>query len=465
LRPGLLEPTIKELRAFLDSLEARSVSVIHDIPEIGRGRAAAGRIRIPPGVDVPLTHRVRQLIDAPSFRRLAGISQLGLVRLIYPAATHTRQEHSLGVFLAAIEFLDHLAANPRFAESISPKDAELLLVAALLHDIGHWPFGHPIEDLELPEIPNHEALAAREITSGQIGDVLHDQWRLEPAEVARLLRGDVQSAPHRLLRSILSGPIDVDKIDYLSRDSLHAGVPYGQNFDRRRLISSLCLNEAGDALAITGKGKTAAEMLVFARYVMFSEVYWHHAVRAATAMLQRAFYSLRSRLKLDDLVTMTEQPFIDTLLSAAGNDPAAALLDGLFGSERALYKRLAQYSFVEQPELYQMLARRRYSEMVAVAERIAEMLGRALGSNVGPHEVLVDAPPAKLEVDFKISVHFVKQSIYRNLGDISPVVRTLAEEQFDNYVKRVRIFVHPQIANAARNLPALSERLAETIRG
>src|SRR5262249_502368 len=142
------------------------VSSIYEIPELGR--AATGRMRIPPGVDVPLTNRVRRLIDAPAFRRLAGISQLGLVRLIYPGAHHTRHEHSLGVFLAAIEYLDQLAAQPRFADVITPKDAELLLAAALLHDVGHWPFGHPVEDLELSEIAHHESLAAREITSGPI---------------------------------------------------------------------------------------------------------------------------------------------------------------------------------------------------------------------------------------------------------------------------------------------------------
>src|SRR5690242_2767207 len=103
-------------------------------------------MRIPPGVDVPLTNRVRRLIDTPAFRRLAGISQLGLVRLIYPRAHHTLHEHSLGVFLAAIEYLDQLAAHRRFASAVTRKDAELLLAAALLHDIGHWPFGHPIED-------------------------------------------------------------------------------------------------------------------------------------------------------------------------------------------------------------------------------------------------------------------------------------------------------------------------------
>ncbi len=424
----------------------------------------SGRLRIPPGVDVPLTPRVRQLIDAAGFRRLTLISQLGLVRLVYPAANHSRHEHSLGVFLAAIEYLDHLAADERFAAAVTAKDAELLLAAALLHDIGHWPFGHPLEDLGLPEIENHETLAAREIASGQVAEVLRNEWRLDPGDVANLVNGNIQGQTHRILRSILSGPIDVDKVDYLMRDSLHAGVPYGQHFDRRRLIGSLCLNEAGDALAITDKGKTAAEMMVFARYVMFSEVYWHHAVRSATAMLQRAFFLLRKKLNLDSLVMLTEQPFIDALIAASRSTSASELIDGIFGPHRRLYKRLAQYSFVEDSELYRQLARRPYGELVGIAERLAVTLSSALGTTVAAHEVLVDAPPTQLEVAFNIQVHFAKQNVYRPLGDISPVVRTLALEQFDNYVKRVRIFVHSRVAMQARKLPDLESRLGETIR-
>jgi len=439
------------------------VTSIHDIPEIGRRRGTSGRLRIPPGVDVPLTQRVRNLIDSAGFRRLTQISQLGLVRLVYPAANHTRHEHSLGVFLAAIEFLDHLAVDERFAAAVSSKDAELLLAAALLHDIGHWPFGHPLEDIGLPEIENHETLAAREITTGQVAEVLRNDWKLEPADVANLVNGEIQGQSHRILRSILSGPIDVDKIDYLTRDSLHAGVPYGQHFDRRRLIGSLCLNEAGDALAITDKGKTAAEMMVFARYVMFSEVYWHHAVRSATAMLQRAFFLLRGQLDLDRLVTLAEQPFVDAMMLASRGTTACALVDGIFGLQRGLYKRLAQYSVVEEPELYRKMARRPYCELVEIAERLAQTLSSELAATVAAHEVLVDAPPTQLEVAFNIQVHCVKQGVYRPLGDLSPVVRTLAEEQFDNYVKRVRIFVHPRVAVRARTLPNLLQRLADTI--
>ena len=435
------------------------VSAIYDIPEIGRWRAAAGRVRIPPGVDVPLTDRVRRLIDSDPFRRLANISQLGLVRLIYPGANHTRHEHSLGVFLAAIEYLDRLAADERFAAAITPKDAELLLAAALLHDIGHWPFGHPIEDLDLAQLPDHEELALRDIQTGEIATILRDEWRLDPADVANLVAGNVQTPAQRILGSILSGPIDVDKVDYLMRDSLHAGVPYGQNFDRRRLIGSLCLNEAGDALAITDKGKTAAEMMVFARYVMFSEVYWHHAVRSATAMLQRAFYMLQADVDITRMVTLTEQRWIDAMQGAGRNSPASTLLDGLFGPTRRLYKRLAQYSYFEESAMYRRLAKRPYAELVNFSERIAMGLSNELANKVAPHEVLIDAPPAKLEVDFDIEVYFAKQQVFRRLGDISPVVRTLAQEQFDDYVKRVRIFVHPRIADA-RKLPNLAAILS-----
>ena len=253
-------------------------------PEIAALRKGQGLDGIPPELDVPLTPRVRQLIDSPEFRRLAHISQLGLVALVYPAANHTRHEHSLGVYRMALCSSTAWRTIQRFAAAVRAARAERFLVAPLLHDLGHWPFCHPIETSQ-PRVPSHELFANSFLLEGELADVLRDEWDLQPRDVMDLLSGKPADRCGRLLRSMLSGPIDVDKMDYLMRDSLHAGVPYGRNFDQPRLIQSLCLNEAGDRLAITDKGKTAAEMMVFARYVMFSEVYWHHAVRSATAML------------------------------------------------------------------------------------------------------------------------------------------------------------------------------------
>jgi HD superfamily phosphohydrolase len=405
------------------------------------------------------------LVDAADFRRLARISQLGLVSLVYPAAIHTRLEHSLGVYRLALLYLKRLSHDPRFAASVPPAQAERFIAAALLHDLGHWPFCHPIEDLALPGVPTHEQQAEEFLRSGELADALESDWGIDPADVARLLANPPGDIPSRILHSMLSGPIDIDKMDYLHRDSLHAGVPYGRHFDQQRLIGSLCLNEAGDALAITDKGKTAAEMAVFARYVMFCEVYWHHAVRAATAMLQRAFYRLVGKLDLAALFRQHEAPMIAELVSAAEReDPEAReLLDGLFGPRRRLYKRLAQYSFFEQRDVYVRLARRPYAWLAACAERLAAGLSRAWGEPVAPHEVLIDAPPMHREIEFCIDVYYPKQRRYRPLSDVSPVVAALAQRQFDDFVKRVRIFVHPRLAARARAFAELSGLLDEAI--
>jgi HD superfamily phosphohydrolase len=439
------------------------MATILDIPEIAGLDARRGLVRIPPETDVPLTPRVRQVIDTSEFRRLARISQLGLVSLVYPAAIHTRFEHSLGVYRLALLYLKQLSYDERFAATIQPRDAELFILAALLHDLGHWPFCHPIEDIHLPSVPRHELFANSFILEGELADVLRHEWGINPRDVVALLSEKPRDARSRVLTSLLSGPIDVDKMDYLPRDSLHAGVPYGRNFDQQRLIGSLCLNRAGDGLAITDKGKTAAEMMVFARYVMFSEVYWHHGVRAATAMLQRAFYLLHGSLDLDRLFRLTEGLLIAELEKAGEGAPAGELLAGLFGPTRRLYKRLAQHSLFQHRDLYERLARRPYPWLVACAEQFAAVVSTAVGRRIAPHEILFDAPPIHREIEFNVEVFFPKENCYRALEEVSPVVRTLAKEQFDDYVKRVRVFAHPRVAEDLRGLPNVPELLNQVI--
>lgn len=436
---------------------------ILDIPELAELDARRSVIRIPPELDVPLTDRVRQLIDAPEFRRLARISQLGLVSLVYPAAIHTRFEHSLGVYRLALLLLKRLAHDERFASIVTPDDARVFLVAALLHDLGHWPFCHPIEDIRLPSVPNHELFANSFLLEGEIADTLRDDWGINPRRVVALLSEKPRDPASRILGSMLSGPIDIDKMDYLFRDSLHAGVPYGRQFDQRRLIGSLCLNKAGNGLAVTDKGKTATELMVFARYVMFSEVYWHHGVRSATAMIQRAFFLLHESLDLDSLFRTGEAEMIVQLRQAADGGPADDLLDGLFGPSRRLYKRLAQYSFFEQRELYRRLARRPYPWLAECAAHFASIISTRLGRVVAPHEILFDAPPIEREIEVDVEVFAPKENRYRALSEVSPVVRALACEQFDDYVKRVRIFVHPRLVDAMRDLKDLPSLLVRAI--
>lgn len=417
------------------------------IPELAELQAGGPLVRIPMQQDVPFTPRVRAIVDTAEFQRLRTITQLGLASRVYPGAVHTRFEHALGVFHNAIRYLWQLGKDERFAASVSVHQAEIVLVAALLHDLGHWPFCHPIEDMELPHLPPHEEFAGEFLSSRrELGQVLLHDWQIDPAEVLDVLVPQTDSPAIRLMRSILSGPIDIDKLDYLERDSLHAGVPYGRNFDRNRLIQSLLVNEAGDGLAISTKGKTAAELMVFARYVMFSEVYWHHAVRSATCMFARGFFEVHTQFDLKELFQQDEFEFIQRLRIAARQTPAEPLLEGIFGRKRRLYKRVIEFSLHDQPDLYRHFAGRPYADLVLLTERLRGVVSRHYGIPVGPADLLFDGPPVHKEVQFAVEIYHPKSKRYVPFDEISPVVATLARQQFDDFVKRVRVFAAPEIA-------------------
>ena len=437
---------------------------LSDIPELNNLEMGRGIVRIPMEQDVPFTPRVRDLVDTLEFQRLGHITQLGLVSQVYPGATHTRFEHALGVFHNALRYLWQLDRDSRFCKIVDCHMAEVLLATALLHDLGHWPFCHPIEDMGLPDFPPHESFASVFLAPDRgLAQVLNDQWNVESDEVLDVLVGTTDSTAHRLIRSILSGPIDIDKMDYLDRDSLHAGVPYGRNFDKNRLIQSLLINEAGDGLAINSKGKTAAELMVFARYVMFNEVYWHHAVRAATSMFARSFFQLRHKLNLAAFFQQRESETITQLRSAACGTDCEQLVEGIFGPKRVLYKRVAEFSFYQTPEVYQQLARQPYGLLVQCSHHLAEILSHKIQFDLSHIDLLVDAPPPDREVEFQVDIYFSKEDVYRPLRQVSPVVNALARVQFDDYVKRVRVFAHPRCAQEIAELPAFVDHLQAAI--
>ncbi len=447
------------------------------LPEVDALRTRGSLVRIPDGQDVPISDRVRRLIDTAALRRLASISQLGMVALVYPGATHGRLEHSLGVYHNALQLLARFSADEAFRSMVDPVAAEAFVLAALVHDVAHWPFCHPIEDMRLEGFRGHEARIADWLSSPEIAECLSRDWTVSMQAVLAVLSPPVlnpsaaSAAPVdgnavAFLNSCLSGPIDVDKLDYLQRDSLHAGVPYGCNFDAGRLISSMCVHPDAPRLAVGEKGRTAAEMMVFARYVMFSEVYWHHTVRAATAMLQRALFLLRQRFDLESSLQLVDAEWIARLRRAASGRDAEPLVEGLFGPRRLLYKRVGQYSVIDGGEIHRRLSRRPYWWLVACAERLTEQLSSQCPGGLRPEDLLIDAPPVKLEVDINIDV-VGRDGRVRALGDVSPVASALAREQFDDQVKRVRVFVRPSrreaVLAAVGGADGLAGRLAEVI--
>lgn len=419
------------------------------LPEVAAVHHADSLVRIPPSDDVPISDRVRRILDTAPMRRLASISQLGLVSLVYPGATHSRLEHSLGVYHNALRLLERFAVDDRFVSHVNSRCGEAFLLAALLHDIGHWPFCHPIEDMQLEDIGEHESRIEACMADTDLADCIREDWQCDQQDVLALLGFAApprQAMPlaEQFLSSCLSGPVDIDKLDYLQRDSIHAGVPYGRNFDVSRLIRSMCWNPETNQLAIGDKGRTAAEMMVFARYVMFSEVYWHHAVRSATAMLQRTVFLLQHRLDLKASLRLDDATWIAVLRRAAAGSVAEPLAEGLFGSRRRLYKRAAEFNLLDGQRVHAGLARRPYPWLVHCAQQLAGQVTRRTGISVQAADLLIDAPPVKLEVDINMDV-VARDGRARTLGEVSPVASALAREQFDNHVKRVRIFVREDL--------------------
>jgi HD superfamily phosphohydrolase len=243
-------------------------------------------VRDPLWSTVRLDPTALRVIDTPQFQRLRHIRQLGLAYLVYPGATHTRFDHALGVYHLARWALGLLGERGEL-DSVDPAECRLVPYAALLHDIGHYPFSHALEELDAGSIPgHHEELTGRFLAAPAVADALAELAPDAPARIEALIRARSGSP----LQGLVSGSLDLDKIEYLRRDALFCGVPYGQ-VDVDRLLHALMLladPETGrPEVGIHEKGLSALESLLFSKYQMFRNVYWHHGVRSATALYKR----------------------------------------------------------------------------------------------------------------------------------------------------------------------------------
>ena len=223
-----------------------------------------------------------RLVDTSAFQRLRRIKQLGLAHLVYPGAVHTRFDHALGVYHLASRALSLLEQSGELAR-VSERDRSIVKLAGLLHDIGHYPFSHALEEL----VPiDHEELAGKFLADPEVAGALEELGPETIAEIHNLILGRSTSP----LQGLVSGSLDLDKLEYLKRDAIFCGVPYGE-IDVDRLLASLRVltdPETGNVeIGVATQGVAALESLLFAKYQMFRNVYWHHGVRAATVTFQR----------------------------------------------------------------------------------------------------------------------------------------------------------------------------------
>ena len=296
-------------------------------------------IRDPLWDTISLDDAAVSIVDSAAFQRLRFIRQLGLAHLVYPGATHTRFDHALGVYHLARRALQLLDARGEL-KSISEEERRIVACAALLHDIGHYPFSHALEELEQDRIPgHHEALVGRFLSDVDVRSALVRISDDGPAAVESLVRGRSENP----LQGLVAGSLDLDKIEYLKRDARFCGVPYG-DVDVDRLLNALALvrDPATSRLEIGvhEKGVAALESLLFSKYQMFRNVYWHHAVRAATVLYKRIVRDAMQNesISSEELIGQTDEGLLYLLQSRA--PAAAAQVEAL--RRRRLPKRAAE---------------------------------------------------------------------------------------------------------------------------
>ena len=376
--------------------------------------------------NIALEPAAAAVVDTPAFQRLRYIRQLGHAFLVYPGATHSRFEHALGAYSLATRALTGLTDRDTLA-GLTDQDALFIRLGALLHDIGHYPFSHALEESGLT---SHEAVAAGLLGQEPLAGVLRDAGF---ADAPRTFGALISGTSDHPLAGLISGSIDLDKIDYLKRDALMCGVPYGE-VDVDRLLTCLTVVEVDGRrqVGIAEKGIAALESLLFAKYQMYRNVYWHHAVRSATAMFKRLVHEAVADRILDP-ATLPEATDDGLMHELVAHD-RTALAGGL--RARRLYKRALEL-LPSELDIPMPAWLRGDAARLAQAE---DALGKTAG--LGPAELLIDLPhkDAMLGLDLPVvrrggEVEQLTQQGWPGRMDLPPFAASLAESAC-----RLRVF-------------------------
>lgn len=400
-------------------------------------------IRDPLWNNIDLDYLAVRLVDSRAFQRLRYVRQLGLAYLVYPGATHTRFEHALGTYHLARRTLAMLAERGDLA-GVAGEEATVIRAAALLHDIGHYPFSHALEEIGAP---HHEDVARAVLLRGDVGTALREGiGDGAPERVSALIRGTSDSP----LQGLISGSLDLDKVEYLKRDALMCGVPYGE-IDVDRLLHALTILPDPDTgrpvIGVVEKGLSALESLLFAKYQMYRNVYWHHAVRSATAMYKRLVGDAidRGALRVSDLAGYSDEQLLHRLQERA----PSALLRGL--RERHLHKRAFECPSAELPrEAGEWIASDR-TLTVAAEDTLAREHG------LEPGELLLDYPAKTQMLDLYLPVMRRNGSVRRLTGEglEGAINLPLLSDELYRSARWLRIFVARPIALDRRRVLAL----------
>lgn len=455
---------------------------IPEIATVARCQIAAHAIKIPPRRLVVYTDRIANLLATDEMTWLGNTRQLGFTHLVYPGAQGTRFEHSIGVYDTACHLIIRLCGQREFS-AVCPngKDVVLFILAVLLHDIGHFPFAHQLEEFIPDDFSEQQLIkvdcflgGAHErfgcnIIKNALSECIKENFSLTDSDINRLtllikkelaveeIRKISKDNTLKFFRSLISGPIDVDKLDYMERDAHHCGVPYGNYIDIERLFETMRIvnmGKQGFHLAFDQRGVGCLEQAVTARHQLYANVYWHRAVRAATVMFKHLFYIIQEFVTKEDLekifwksgsdqrcLFLIEQ-FIDRISDKEKKEAASHLLQVVSGRKRSLYKTLVQ-------EQHSVGLKNKVGETYLSQRRRAVSIFKRLKSDgflsgeadkLGSHNILIDC-----RID--TWPEFGKIFIVNGSGNLSllrdyvPYVEAL-KECFEKQACQIRVFIN-----------------------
>jgi HD superfamily phosphohydrolase len=325
-----------------------------------------GEIADPIHKFIRFTDLEKKIIDSSVFQRLRRIKQLAGAHLVYPAAQHSRFEHSLGTMHVA-----GLAGEHLFSLGVIDKESiQELRVASLLHDIGHGPFSHLFEEaLKVTSNKNHETIGAEIICKTELNDILSG-FGYSGKTISEISFGNSKV---KFKNEIISGSLSADLMDYLPRDGFFTGVEYGK-VDYNRIINSFRVTDS-QSLALDISSFYSFESMIISRFEMFRAVYFHKTVRSAEVMLLHSILLSSkelnlARLSLDDYLKLTDDSILWKMSASDNNKIAKEMISNYL--ERKLLKCVYE-RFIRKRDNYTKLNRDKIEELRLKIARLANI--------------------------------------------------------------------------------------------
>ena len=416
-------------------------------------KAYWGEIKDPVHGYVYITESEKTIVDSYPVQRLRRLRQLAGSEYVYPGANHTRFEHCVGVMYLAGKVLE----NPNVSRIVTDEEAEVTRIAALLHDVGHGPFSHVFEHLLVRELnKTHEDITSWLVEKSEIADRL-SKMGFRPNEISSLAVGKLHKPNRAFLDQIISSAVDVDKQDFIVRDSYHTGAEYGF-IDVFRLIHAL--DVLGENLAVETGALSALESFIIARIESFKSIYFHRVGRAAQIMLAMAMEKANDELGLTSFKTPEEYLAMDdyTVWAATKKcEKSKRIIENL--EQRRMVKCAYERTFYDKDTMISNIFSRDSYRLQVQAE-IAQDAG------VAAEAVIIDVPTVpsvpyhhsalmeKMEIPVFSKTSSGAKTMYR-MSDISKIFETLK-----GFINILRVYTDAE--NRERVEKATSKILGKT---